>query len=180
MNQPIGVWDEAGRALRASLITEETKETMDAIANRNMLETIDGLCDCLYVGVGGAVAFGFALADYYPERSEPLYGMLEPRIVDAEDAIALLSGAQTGVVAAINEESLHMTIASLVGYVAILFGVADRFCIPIRAFWDEVHRSNLEKADGPVRSDGKRLKPPGWTPPDLRRVYVESFGRVPT
>jgi predicted HAD superfamily Cof-like phosphohydrolase len=32
---------------------------------------------------------------------------------------------------------------------------------------DEVHRSNMLKASGPVRADGKRLKPPGFQPPDV-------------
>lgn len=31
----------------------------------------------------------------------------------------------------------------------------------------EVHRSNMAKAGGPVSPEGKRLKPPGWTPPDI-------------
>jgi predicted HAD superfamily Cof-like phosphohydrolase len=30
-----------------------------------------------------------------------------------------------------------------------------------------VHAANMAKAGGPVREDGKRLKPPGWTPPDI-------------
>ncbi len=32
----------------------------------------------------------------------------------------------------------------------------------------EVHRTNMAKLDGPVRADGKRLKPLGWTPPDIK------------
>jgi predicted HAD superfamily Cof-like phosphohydrolase len=32
---------------------------------------------------------------------------------------------------------------------------------------DEVHRTNMAKTNGPVREDGKRMKPPGWTPPDI-------------
>jgi predicted HAD superfamily Cof-like phosphohydrolase len=31
----------------------------------------------------------------------------------------------------------------------------------------EIHRANLEKASGPVREDGKRLKPEGWRKPDI-------------
>jgi predicted HAD superfamily Cof-like phosphohydrolase len=31
----------------------------------------------------------------------------------------------------------------------------------------EVHRANMTKVGGPNREDGKRLKPPGWTPPDI-------------
>jgi predicted HAD superfamily Cof-like phosphohydrolase len=37
-----------------------------------------------------------------------------------------------------------------------------------RPFGWLIHGANMKKADGPVReSDGKRLKPPGWTPPDI-------------
>ena len=31
----------------------------------------------------------------------------------------------------------------------------------------EVHRANMTKASGPMRADGKRLKPEGWQPPDI-------------
>jgi predicted HAD superfamily Cof-like phosphohydrolase len=30
-----------------------------------------------------------------------------------------------------------------------------------------VHAANMAKATGPVAANGKRLKPPGWTPPDI-------------
>jgi predicted HAD superfamily Cof-like phosphohydrolase len=32
---------------------------------------------------------------------------------------------------------------------------------------DAVHASNMLKASGPVREDGKRLKPENWSPPDI-------------
>ena len=31
----------------------------------------------------------------------------------------------------------------------------------------EVHRANMSKVGGPIAPNGKRLKPPGWTPPDI-------------
>jgi predicted HAD superfamily Cof-like phosphohydrolase len=31
----------------------------------------------------------------------------------------------------------------------------------------EVHRANMAKIGGPVRADGKRLKPEGWKPPNI-------------
>jgi predicted HAD superfamily Cof-like phosphohydrolase len=34
----------------------------------------------------------------------------------------------------------------------------------------EVHGANMAKASGPMREDGKRLKPAGWTPPDIAGV----------
>ena len=38
---------------------------------------------------------------------------------------------------------------------------------------DEIQRTNMAKVGGPVREDGKRLKPPGWTPPDIVGVLRE-------
>jgi predicted HAD superfamily Cof-like phosphohydrolase len=40
-------------------------------------------------------------------------------------------------------------------------------------FWEEVQKKNLEKAGGPRREDGKLLKPPGWTPPDIEGLLVK-------
>jgi predicted HAD superfamily Cof-like phosphohydrolase len=37
----------------------------------------------------------------------------------------------------------------------------------------EVHRTNMAKANGPVRADGKRMKPEGWMPPDIAGVLAK-------
>ena len=56
----------------------------------------------------------------------------------------------------------------------VTYGTADVFGIPIDACFDAVHRSNMAKLDEngrPIkRADGKFLKPPGWTPPDIAGV----------
>lgn len=36
----------------------------------------------------------------------------------------------------------------------------------------EIHRTNMLKSTGPVRADGKKLKPEGWLPPDIRACLV--------
>lgn len=92
--------------LRAELIREESKELRTAIKRRDMLATIDGICDLLVVTIGAATEFG----------------------------------------------------------------------IDIDPFWAEVHQSNLAKAGGPVREDGKVLKPEGWQPPNLEAVYRNLYG----
>lgn len=89
--------------LRAALIEEEAKETVEAIRCGDLVEAIDGLCDLIVVACGAAVEFGIDLAP----------------------------------------------------------------------FWDEVHRTNMAKKDGPIREDGKRLKPPGWTPPNIAGMLQE-------
>lgn len=53
-------------------------------------------------------------------------------------------------------------------------GAALTFGIPQDAVFDEVHRSNMAKVGGPVREDGKKLKPEGWTPPDIAGVLYGS------
>ena len=41
----------------------------------------------------------------------------------------------------------------------------------------EVHRANMAKLTGPVREDGKRLKPEGWTPPDVEGELLKQGWR---
>jgi len=52
----------------------------------------------------------------------------------------------------------------------VTIGSAVAWGIPLPEVWDEVHRSNMAKLGGPIREDGKQLKPPGWTPPDIAGV----------
>jgi predicted HAD superfamily Cof-like phosphohydrolase len=53
-------------------------------------------------------------------------------------------------------------------YVAL--GAALEFGIDLAPLFDEVHRSNMEKVGGDIRSDGKILKPDGWKPPRIREL----------
>lgn len=72
-------------------------------------------------------------------------------------------------------------IDGLCDLLAVTYGAAVEFGIDLEPFWDEVHRSNMAKRGGPVREDGKRLKPLGWEPPDiaglLHRLYEPEDGR---
>jgi len=46
-------------------------------------------------------------------------------------------------------------------------GLAARLGINLDAAWHEIRRTNWEKIGGPVREDGKILKPEGWKPPSM-------------
>ncbi|MCA9933021.1 MAG: hypothetical protein H6662_02520 [Ardenticatenaceae bacterium] len=37
----------------------------------------------------------------------------------------------------------------------------------------EIHRANMQKANGPRRADGKVLKPADWQPPDVRGKIIQ-------
>lgn len=53
--------------LRASLIEEEAKETVEAIREGDLVGAIDGLCDLLCVVYGAAAEFGVDLGPFWRE-----------------------------------------------------------------------------------------------------------------
>jgi predicted HAD superfamily Cof-like phosphohydrolase len=53
-------------------------------------------------------------------------------------------------------------------YVAV--GTAISWGIDLRPIWRIVHASNMAKAGGGRRDDGKILKPPGWQAPDVAGI----------
>lgn len=49
-------------------------------------------------------------------------------------------------------------------------GLSIQYGLPEDEVYEVVHGSNMAKAGGPKRADGKSLKPEGWQPPDVHRV----------
>lgn len=58
-------------------------------------------------------------------------------------------------------------IDGLCDLIYVACGAAVTMGIDLDPFWDEVQRANMGKAGGPVRADGKVLKPEGWRGPDI-------------
>jgi predicted HAD superfamily Cof-like phosphohydrolase len=54
----------------------------------------------------------------------------------------------------------------------VVSGTAVEYGIPEDRVYAEVHRSNMAKVGGPIREDGKQLKPDGWTPPDIEAAMT--------
>jgi predicted HAD superfamily Cof-like phosphohydrolase len=69
-----------------------------------------------------------------------------------------------------NEPNLEEAIDGIADTIVVCYGAAEAIGIDLEPFYDEVMRANMAKAGGPTRADGKRLKPPGWTPPDIKGV----------
>lgn len=57
--------------------------------------------------------------------------------------------------------------------IVTVLGTAAEYGIPFDKIWAEVHRSNMDKKGGPMRADGKMLKPEGWLPPQIRSILAE-------
>lgn len=68
-----------------------------------------------------------------------------------------------------NDELINLA-DGIADSIYVLIGACVEFGIPIEAVWKEVHKSNMLKAGGPRRADGKILKPDNWTPPDIKGV----------
>jgi len=49
----------------------------------------------------------------------------------------------------------------------VLEGTNLAFGIDGEPVWDAIQKANMAKAGGSVDEHGKRMKPPGWTPPDI-------------
>jgi predicted HAD superfamily Cof-like phosphohydrolase len=59
----------------------------------------------------------------------------------------------------------------------VVIGSAVAAGVDLDPHFSEVHRANMTKTTGPVRDDGKQLKPDGWTPPDHERILIAAFGQ---
>lgn len=59
-----------------------------------------------------------------------------------------------------------------VDLIYVVIGTLISYGIDPAPVWEAVHAANMAKAGGPVREDGKRLKPPGWQPPDIAAILA--------
>ena len=66
--------------------------------------------------------------------------------------------------------NLADTLDALCDLPYVIIGSAVTWGLPFPQAWEEVHQVNMTKTSGPVRPDGKRLKPPGFQPPDIEHV----------
>jgi len=55
----------------------------------------------------------------------------------------------------------------------VLLGTAIATGVDIEPIWAEVQKTNMAKAVGNKRDDGKLLKPEGWKPPDIKTLLKE-------
>lgn len=61
----------------------------------------------------------------------------------------------------------------------VTYGAAVAMGVNVEPFWKAVHDSNMQKLAGKTREDGKRMKPEGWQPPDIKGILkseVEKAG----
>ena len=65
----------------------------------------------------------------------------------------------------------------------VVYGTALAYGLNLDDVFDLVHQTNMKKISGPVREDGKRMKPPGFKFPheELRsKIIAMQLGKVTT
>jgi len=73
---------------------------------------------------------------------------------------------------AIQDNDLPRLADGIADAIYVLMGTAIAAGIDISPVWREVQRANMAKLSGPIRADGKRLKPADWRGPDIDGVLT--------
>lgn len=158
--------------LRARLIEEEVRETVEAIERGDLVETVDGLCDVLYVTYGAADVFGIELEVGRWSTTAKHGQLLSYRARQLQNWCNL--GCE-----AIRVADVVPAEAGLRRLADCTWEIAARgLGLYLDPFFAEVHRTNMAKVGGDVDKHGKRLKPPGWQPPRIAEMLRE-MGRIP-
>lgn len=81
---------------------------------------------------------------------------------------------------ALEDEDLVKMADGAADLIVVVLGTMWAYGIPFDKVWDEVHKTNMAKTTGPIRGDGKRLKPEGWIPPDIRGILQNASSEKKT
>lgn len=81
--------------------------------------------------------------------------------------------------AALRRGDIVEAIDGLCDVLVVVYGCAVEMGVDLEPYFEEVHRTNMAKVGGPIREDGKRLKPEGWTPPRIAQMVESGVGHSP-
>lgn len=105
-------------------------------------------------------------------------GSFGPEIPDAGTAqlrASLLKEEFDETVAALHQENLPGIADGLCDLIYVAIGLAVSYGIDLRPIWTAAHAANMAKTGGATRSDGKIMKPPGWTPPPVAKLIKQQM-----
>ena len=73
----------------------------------------------------------------------------------------------------VDSVSLAESVDAICDLIWVLCGLAFSYGVRpsiLQECWNEVYRSNMDKLNGPVAENGKRLKPDGWRGPQIAGI----------
>lgn len=147
------------------------------MSNQGPILSASSLRDAMAAVVTFHQCAGFDLAS---SPAMPPSGPLALQLIreEAEEVASAFAAAMDSR-CRVNGVSMTHVAQELADLVYVTLGAAARLGIDLGPVFDEVHRANLAKAGGPRRADGKLLKPPGWTPPDIQAVLQKQPAGTP-
>lgn len=91
-----------------------------------------------------------------------------PELRAAELRALLIKEEAKETVDAYEAKDLVEVLDGLCDILYVTFGAFEAIGVDAQVMFDEVHRTNMAKTDGPTDPvTGKKLKPPGWEPPRI-------------
>jgi predicted HAD superfamily Cof-like phosphohydrolase len=66
-----------------------------------------------------------------------------------------------------NAKGMAESVDGAIDLIWVTLGWLHSIGVDPQPIWDAVQAANMAKTTGPVRADGKRLKPDGWKHPDI-------------
>lgn len=161
-------FDKPTAVLYAELVFEEVNELVVALANFDRVEAFDALLDICFVAAGWDNSLrGGGSMDFFTTTTVGKG--------DAPHLLMQLLGITLSSIHAARFVGVDVDkyLPGRVFHQAWKLGLALQ--LPMAAGWDEVHLSNMAKADAATgkivkRADGKVLKPEGWVKPNLAAV----------
>lgn len=79
---------------------------------------------------------------------------------------------------AISQPDFAKIVDSSLDLVYVLLGLLVAMGVDARPIWQAIQEANMAKAGGPIRVDGKVLKPEGWTHPNVAHIIAEQSNRL--
>lgn len=178
VNNPSFSGNDAEDTLMCAVVAEEVGETVRAIDRRDVLETIDGLCDTLYTAIGAAVHVGIDMTTMVHSLPDSRDISIKDRVMFTRASFLsdMLLAAGRGLCEAMDRRDLRAMTPALAGLVGAVGHIASVWGIPLLPFWNEVQRANMAKVGRGPDGKGKARKPPGWKGPDHLSILARMFG----
>jgi len=159
--------------LRVKLIREELEETKEAIDDGSLVDTLDGICDMIYISAGTVLINSSVKEIITPTWNEsyfnPSYEFYDLNPINLiESYINIIEGGRT------NDEETS-TFNSYIAILAMEFAFNMKIEDYLLDGFTEVHRSNMSKLENgkPIfREDGKITKGKNYFKPDLSKFFT--------
>ena len=99
--------------------------------------------------------------------------LLDEEYKESKEALAQLKTMAKNGETAESSPALAKFVHELADLLYVTYGAMWSCGIDPDPVFAEVHRANMAKMGGPIRADGKQLKPPDWQPANVLKIIQE-------